>query len=174
MTENPRGGLQNRCRWSSQERLARRWFERVCEDRLVFTPRREPDPVPRTAPPGSPPHAPPGWPAEVAAPGLPEWEASAVGWLLDVCPPEYRGYPGLRRHPLVLARFAVLHVEASQAAVDRGLSEARGVLRDVATEREIAAALETWQREAARLIGVRRAVGLVEEALRGRRFVARM
>jgi hypothetical protein len=97
-----------------------------------------------------------------------------VAWLLDVCPPEYRSYPGLRRHPLVLARFAVLHVEAGQAAVNRGLSEARSVLRDVAGEGEIAAALETWQREAARLIGVHRAVGLVEEALRGRRFVARM
>ena len=97
-----------------------------------------------------------------------------MNWLLDVCPPEYRAYPGLRRHPVVLARFAALHVEASQAAVDKGLSEARGVLRDVAGEEEIAAALMTWEREAARLIGVRRAVGLVEEALRGRRFVARM
>ena len=105
---------------------------------------------------------------------MPEWERDAVGWLLDVCPPEYRGYPGLRRHPVVLARFAVLHVEASQAAVNRGLSEARGVLRDIANEAEIAAALQTWQREGARLIGVRRAVGLVEEALRGRRFVAQM
>ena len=105
---------------------------------------------------------------------MPDWERAAVAWLLDVCPPEYRGYPGLRRHPVVLARFAVLHVEASQAAVNRGLSEARGVLRDIANEAEIAAALETWQREGARLIGVRRAVGLVEEALRGRRFVAQM
>jgi hypothetical protein len=153
-----------------------RWtaFEHLCEHRRMFTPRREPDPVPRTAPPGAAPYAPPGWPAGVAAPGAADWESSAVGWLLDVCPPEYRSYPGLRRHPLVLARFAVLHVEAGQAAVNRGLSEARAVLRDVADEVEIAAALETWQREGARLIGVRRAVGLVEEALRGRRFVARM
>jgi hypothetical protein len=140
----------------------------------VFTPHREPDPVPRSAPPGSPPVAPPGWPHGVPAPGAPEWERSAVNWLLDVSPPEYRTYPGLRRHPVVLARFAVLHVEASQAAVNRGLSEARGLLRDIATEAEIAAALDTWQRECARLIGVRRAVGLVEEALRGRRYVARM
>lgn len=140
----------------------------------MFTPRREPDPVPRTAPPGSPPWAPPGWPAVVRAPGIPDWEASAVSWLLDVCPPEYRAYPGLRRHPVVLARFAVLHVEASQAAVERGLSEARAVLRDIAGQAEIEAALDTWQRESARLIGVRRAVGLVEEALRGRRYVARM
>jgi hypothetical protein len=34
--------------------------------------------------------------------------------------------------------------------------------------------VETWQRESARLLGVRRAVGLVEEAVRGRRFVARL
>lgn len=97
-----------------------------------------------------------------------------MNWLLDTCPPEYRGYPGLRRHPVVLARFAVLHVEASQAAVDRGLSEGRGVLRDVADEHEVAAAVQVWECEKARLIGVRRAVGLVEEALRGRRYVLRM
>ena len=97
-----------------------------------------------------------------------------MNWLLDTCPPEYRGYGVLRRHPVLLARFAVLHVEASQAAVGRGLSEGRGVLRDVAGEAEVAAALEIWEREAARLLGLRRAVGLVEEALRGRRYVARL
>ena len=32
----------------------------------------------------------------------------------------------------------------------------------------------TFQAEEARLLGVRRGVGLVEEALRGRRFVARL
>jgi hypothetical protein len=34
--------------------------------------------------------------------------------------------------------------------------------------------VEAWQAEAARLLAERRAVGLVEEALRGRRFVARL
>lgn len=130
--------------------------------------------MPRTAPPGSPPVAPPGWPDGVRAAGAPDWERTAVNWLLDICPPEYRGYAGLRRHPVLLARFAVLHVEASQAAVERGLSEGRGVLRDVAGEAEVAAALRIWEREGARLIGVRRAVGLVEDALRGRRYVARL
>jgi hypothetical protein len=38
----------------------------------------------------------------------------------------------------------------------------------------VEAAVDTYQRESARLIGERRAVGLVEEALRGRRFVARL
>ena len=77
--------------------------------------------------------APPGWPREVRPPDAPDWERTAVNWLLDLCPPEYRGYPALRRHVVVLARFTVLHVEACQAAVKRGLSEARAELRDVAT-----------------------------------------
>ena len=118
--------------------------------------------------------APPGWPRQVRPPGAPGWEHSAVTWLLDICPPEFRSYPVLRRHDVVLARFAVLHVEACQAAVRRGLSEARAALRDVADLAAVDAAVETWQAESARLMAERRAVGLVEEALRGRRFVARL
>jgi hypothetical protein len=118
--------------------------------------------------------APPGWPPRVRPPGAPNWEHTAVSWLLDICPPEYRGYPVLRRHEVVLARFAALHVEACQAACRRGLSEARAVLCDVADLDTVDAAVEALQREQARLVGVRRAVGLIEEALRGRRFVARL
>lgn len=118
--------------------------------------------------------APPGWPAEVRPPDAPDWERTATNWLLDICPPEYRTYPALRRHVVLLARFAVLHVEACQQSVRRGLSEARGVLRDVADERTVESAVQTWQREEARLLAVRRAVGLVEEALRGRRFRERL
>ena len=95
-------------------------------------------------------------------------------WLLDLCPPEFRGYPTLRRHVVVLARFAVLHVDACQASVRHGLSEARAELRDVAALDVIDAAIRTWQTEEARLAVLRRAVGLVEEALRGRRYVARL
>jgi hypothetical protein len=120
------------------------------------------------------PVTPPGWPAAVRAPGVPGWEVTATSWLLDISPPEYRSYPVLRRHPVVLARFAALHVEAGQAVVRRGLSEARGVLRDVATPDTVEAALLVWQAEEARLLAERRAVQLVEEALRGRRFVARL
>ncbi len=118
--------------------------------------------------------APPGWPHRVRPPGAPAWERTAVAWLLDLCPPEFRSYPVLRRHDVVLARFAVLHVEACQAAVRRGLSEARAELRDVTDQDTVEAAVETWHAEAARLMAERRAVGLVEEALRGRRFVARL
>jgi len=117
---------------------------------------------------------PPGWPPAVRPPGTPDWERTAASWLLDICPPEFRSYPVLRHHDVVLARFAVLHVEACQAAVRRGLSEARYELRDVTDGDTVEAAVETWHAEAARLMAERRAVGLVEEALRGRRFVARL
>ncbi len=120
------------------------------------------------------PVTPPGWPRAVRPPDAPGWEHTAAAWLLDLCPPEYRGYPALRRHLVVLARFAVLHVEACQEACRRGLSEARADLRDVADPDVIEAAVQTRLAEDARLSGVRRAVGLVEEAIRGRRFVARL
>ena len=100
--------------------------------------------------------APPGWPRAVRPPGAPGWEHTAVAWLLDICPPEF------------------LHVEACQAAVRRGLSEARSELRDVTDQDTVEAAVETWHAESARLMAERRSVGLVEEALRGRRFVARL
>lgn len=118
--------------------------------------------------------SPPGWPRQVRPPGAPGWERTAVAWLLDICPPEFRSYPVLRRHDVVLARFAVLHVEGCQTAVRRGLSEARAALRDVADLAAVDAAVEAWQAESARLLADRRSVGLVEEALRGRRFVARL
>ena len=120
------------------------------------------------------PLAPPGWPPEVRPPDAPDWERTAAAWLLDLCPPDYRRYEGLRRHVVVLARFAVLHVEANQAAIRRGLSEARADLAQVAEPAVVDAAVQTFQLEEARLLAVRRAVGLVEEALRGRRFVARL
>ena len=107
-------------------------------------------------------------------PDTPDWEATAASWLLDLCPPDYRRFAGLRRHVVVLARFAVLHVEAQQLATRRGLSEIRGDLKDVADEAVVLAAVQTFQLEDARLLGVRREVGLVEEALRGRRYRVRM
>ena len=120
------------------------------------------------------PYVPPGWPREVRPPDAPGWEVTATNWLLDLCPPEYRAYPALRHHIVVLARFTVLHVEACQAAVRQGLRQSRAHLRDVATLEVVEAAVQTWQVEEARLLGVRRAAGLVEDAVRGRRFTARL
>lgn len=123
---------------------------------------------------GERPVTPPGWPPSVRPPDTPRWEDTAIGWLLDQCPPEYRLYDGLRRHPVVLARFTALHVEASIQAAQRGISEARVSLREVLPTEALAGAIGMWEREGARLLKVRRAVGLIEEAFRGRRFRARL
>jgi hypothetical protein len=123
---------------------------------------------------GERPVTPPGWPTSVRPPDAPRWEETAIGWLLDQCPPEYRMYDGLRRHPVVLARFTALHVEASIQAAQRGISEARVSLREVLPTEAVEGAVAMWEREGARLLKVRRAVGLLEEAFRGRRFRARL
>lgn len=117
---------------------------------------------------------PPGWPEEVRPPGTPDWERSASGWLFDLCPPDYRAHDVLRNHPVVLARFAARHVDSAVEAARLGLATVRDELRDVADATTVAAAVAAWEREGARLVRTRRAVGLVEEALRGRRFRARL
>ena len=105
---------------------------------------------------------------------MPWWEDTAVKWLLDQCPPDYRAYAGLRRHPVVLARFTALHTEASIEATQRGISEARTRLRDVLPTESVEGAIAMWEREGARLLRVRRAVDLIEEAFRGKQFRARL
>src|SRR5690242_13352417 len=106
--------------------------------------------------------SPPGWPPSVRTPDAPRWEDTAINWLLDQCPPEYRLYDGLRRHPVVLARFAALNVEASIQAAQRGISEARVSLREVLPTEAVEGAIGMWEREGARLLKVRRAVDLIE------------
>ncbi len=117
---------------------------------------------------------PPGWPAEVRPPDTPGWERSATSWFFDLCPPDYRMHEVLQRHPVVLARFAHHHVQAGIEAARLGLATTREDLRDVADSETVAAAVAAWEREGARLVRTSRAVGLVEEALRGRRFVRRL
>jgi len=83
-------------------------------------------------------------------------------------------YQGLKRHPVVLARFTALHTEASMEAARRGISEARTSLRDVLPTESVEGAIAMWQREGARLMRIRRAVGLIEDAFRGAQFRARL
>jgi len=124
--------------------------------------------------PGGPAHAPPGWPAEVRPPGAPDWERTATAWLFDLCPPDYRAHEVLRRHPVVLARFAAGHVEAGVAAARTGLTAARASFADLLDDPALEAVLTAYEREGRRLAAALRGVRLVEEALRGRRFAARL
>ena len=118
--------------------------------------------------------APPGWPADVPPPGAPEWERKAVAWLLDLCPPDFRGYDVLRRHPAVLARFATRYVAAALDASRAGLAAARHELGPLLGPDGLPAAIDAYEREEARLVRAQRAVPLVERALKGERFTPRM
>lgn len=119
-------------------------------------------------------YVPPGWPDEVRPPGAPDWEATATGFLLDCCPPDYRSHLVLRRHPVVLARFAAEHVEGQIRASKAGLAGVRSSLTDMVASEVVQEAVDAWQAETARLVRVRRAVALVEEALRGKIFIRKM
>jgi hypothetical protein len=117
---------------------------------------------------------PPGWPAEVRPPGTPDWERSAVGWLFDLCPPDYRAHDVLRRHPPVLARFAAEHVRAGIEASKRGLATVRADLAGVVPPEAVDAVVAAYEREGARLERTARAVDLVAAALAGKRWVPRL
>ncbi len=117
---------------------------------------------------------PPGWPSAVPPPGAPDWERTAMAWLFELCPADYRAHEVLRRHPVVLARLAARHVDAELAAAREGLAEVRAELRDLVDPEVITAAVTALEHEGARLLAMSRAVGLVERALRGERFRARL
>lgn len=117
---------------------------------------------------------PPGWPEAVLPPQAPEWERSAVSWLFDLCPAEYRAHDVLRRHPLVLARFAAGHVTAAVEAARQGIRTSRADLRGLVPPEVVDAAIAAYEREGRRLVQVSRQVGLVDAALRGERHVPRL
>jgi hypothetical protein len=110
----------------------------------------------------------------VLPPAAPEWERSAIGWLFDLCPPDYRAHEVLRRQPVILARFAAEHVQAGIAAARAGLATVRAELRDLVPPEAVEAAVAAYEREGARLVSTGRAVALVEAALRGERYVPRL
>ena len=117
---------------------------------------------------------PPGWPPEVLPPQAPDWERSAVAWLFDLCPPDYRAHEVLRRHPLLLARFAAGHVAANVQAAREGLRTVRAELAGQLGPEVIEAAVGAYDREGRRLVQAGRQVALVAEALTGKRWVPRL
>jgi hypothetical protein len=117
---------------------------------------------------------PPDWPEQVRPPGAPDWQRSATGWLFDQTPPDYREHDVLRRHPLVLAAFAELHVAAASAGIRDGLGRLRVELRADVPPEVVDAAVGALERAARRLERVERQVRLVRAALRGERYVPRL
>lgn len=118
---------------------------------------------------------PPGWPRTVPPPGTPGFVDRAVGWLLDVCPPEYREHPVLLRHPPVLAWLATRHVRAQTEAATTALAQARAELSATGTDvRTVEEVLEVLHSEGTRLRSAARACELLAGALQGARWVPRL
>lgn len=119
-------------------------------------------------------YVPPGWPGQVRPPSAPGWETTAIAYLLDCCPADFRAYRVLRNHPVVLAQFASHFVNAQHEASQRGLADVRTCLSEYAEPDVVEAAAQAWLEQGARLARTRRAVALLEEALRGRVFVRKL
>jgi hypothetical protein len=117
---------------------------------------------------------PPGWPEEVRPPGAPDWERTAVAWLFDLCPPDYRAHEVLRRYPVLLARFASDHVSAGLEAARAGWRTVRVELADQLPADAIDAAMSAYEREGARLAAAARGIEVVAAALRGEQWVPRL
>ena len=119
-------------------------------------------------------YTPPGWPAGVHPPGSDDFESTAVGWLLDVVPPDYRLHGVLRRYPVALATMARYHSRACVEGARQGYRTARTELAGALPPHAVDTVLAAYRQEGARLAATARAVGLVERALRGEVFTPKM
>jgi hypothetical protein len=115
-------------------------------------------------------YLPPGWPTGVHPPGSEGFERTAVAWLLDVVPPDYRLHGVLQRHPVALATLARRHLAACVEGARQGYRTARTELGDVLPVSGVDAVLAAYRSEGHRLVTAARAADLVERALRGKEF----
>jgi hypothetical protein len=117
---------------------------------------------------------PTGWPEGVHPPGSQGFEQTAVNWLLDVVPPDYRLHGVLVRHPVALAALARHHLAACVEGARQGYRCARAELGKDLPPGGLAAVLAAYQAEGRRLVATARAAELVSRALRGETFVPQL
>lgn len=117
---------------------------------------------------------PPGWPDAVQPPGSPGFERTALSWLLEVVPPDYRQHRVLTRYPVALAALARHHVNACVEGARTGYRSARADLGRALPPDSLTAVLTAYQTEGRRLVATARGVDLVGRALRGEKFVPQL
>jgi hypothetical protein len=110
----------------------------------------------------------------VHPPGSPDFERTAVSWLLDVVPPDYRLHGVLVRHPIALAALARHHLAACVEGARAGYRSARAELGKDLPPTGLTAVLAAYQAEGRRLVTTAQAVDLVGRALRGETFVSQL
>ncbi len=119
-------------------------------------------------------YVPPGWSAGVHPPGSPDFERSAIGWLLSAIPPDYVLHGVLRRHPIALATLARHHLSACVEGARNGYRTARAELGPYLPQAAVEAVLTAYRSEGKRLAETAQAADLVERALRGEVFVRQL
>jgi hypothetical protein len=112
-------------------------------------------------------YIPPGWPTGVHPPGSDDFKATAIAWLLDVVPPDFRLHGVLRRHPAALAAMARHHTQACVEGARAGYRTARTELGEAVPPHVIDAVLAAYRTEGRRMASTAKAVALIEQALRG-------
>jgi len=117
---------------------------------------------------------PPGWPAGVQPPDSEGWVETAVPWLLDQCPADYRGYSAWRKHPVALAWVAARHLDGQLEAMRAAYREVRVDLGDLVTPEGLLEVLEALEAEGLRLRANARAAQLLYAGLQGVRYVPRL
>jgi hypothetical protein len=118
-------------------------------------------------------YVPPGWPVGVHPPGSERFEKTAVTWLLDVVPADYRVHGVLLRHPAALAALARHHLAACVQGAREGYRSARAELSPQLPRQGVEAVLAAYRAEGGRLVKTSRAVDLVARALNGEVFAPR-
>ena len=116
-------------------------------------------------------YVPAGWPPGVHPPDSPDFERTAVAWLLGVVPPDYQLHGVLRRHPVALAALARHHLTACVEGARQGYRTARSDLGKRLHPGAVEAVLTAYRAEGERLAAAARAADLVERAIRGEAFV---
>jgi hypothetical protein len=119
-------------------------------------------------------YVPPGWPAGVHPPGSAGFESTAVGWLLDVIPPDYRLHGVLRRHPIALAVMARHHTAACVEGARQGFRSARTDLGEALPPHAVDAVLDAYRTEGRRLAAAAQGAELIERAMRGEVFTEKL
>lgn len=117
---------------------------------------------------------PPGWPEDLPLADDPEFAVRVIGWLLDLCPAEYRAHEVFRRHPMVLAHAAMHHLDGAIEGARAAYAGTRRALGDRHDASIIEATLRALETEGARLARRRRELDLVVDALHGVRWAPRL
>jgi hypothetical protein len=98
----------------------------------------------------------------------------ATSWLLDHCPPDYRGYAGWRKHPVALAWVATRHIDAQLEAMRGAYRDVRVDLGELVPAEALTEILADLEAEGLRLRAAARSASLLYDALQGRRYIPRL